>query len=136
MLGEHSMGATFFLLGCALSRSSQHCTLLCMRHNRVLNAHIVAHSASGTPLRPSPLRLQVLNLWDLRKYSHLKTVPMFESLAGATVIPRDCPLALGLGSLPGEGETTPARAGDQALIATVGERGSIRVFDTQRYVHT
>jgi U3 small nucleolar RNA-associated protein 13 len=73
--------------------------------------------------------LQIVNVWDMRKYSSKKTIPTYEMIEAVSFIgPGSEFLAcLGIESANINGKT-------DGHFLTVGERGVVRVWSLERYV--
>lgn len=73
--------------------------------------------------------LQIVNVWDMRKYSSKKTIPTYEMIEAVTFIGSGSGFLACLGVKPANiNEKT------DGYFLTVGERGVVRIWNLERYI--
>lgn len=76
-------------------------------------------------------RDKVVNLWDLRKYEFKITVPTYEVLEAVCAIPSRSPLADCLGSNKQQSGKKKKIGSPPIQFLTVGERGIVRIWNSE-----
>ena len=73
--------------------------------------------------------LQIVNVWDILKYSSKKTIPTYEMIEAVSFIGSGSELMACLGVEPANihGKT-------DGYFLTVGERGVVRIWSLERYI--
>lgn len=72
--------------------------------------------------------LQIVNVWDVRKYNSKKTIPAFEMIEDVSFI------GPGSNLLSCLGEPANIKRKTDGYFLTVGERGVVRIWCLERYV--
>lgn len=79
-------------------------------------------------------RVQVVNVWDLRDYSHRTTVPVYEAIETVCVLPDGSGFpgsASSDGSLTANSMKPKKKSGGASLrFLTVGEHGIVQVWNS------
>jgi U3 small nucleolar RNA-associated protein 13 len=72
--------------------------------------------------------LQVVNVWDMRKYSSKKTIPTYEMIEAVSFIGPGSEFMACLGIEPAS-----VNVKTDGYFLTVGERGIVRIWSLERY---
>ncbi|PIA55623.1 hypothetical protein AQUCO_00700140v1 [Aquilegia coerulea] len=76
-------------------------------------------------------RDKIVNLWDLRNYEFKLTVPTYEVLEAVRAIPPESPLAACLGSNDKHSGKKQKLGSPPIYFLTVGERGVVRIWNSE-----